>query len=126
MGMYLWNHTRTNEADGITICGRQVYTLDQRWGFGLLLSFGILVLTLGTFAPGVLIIYPIVEYAWLKKEELRVPFGKIRKVAEDSQKQRIAIEFEGNKYTTPIVIMTPRWHELQAILKKKVSLPVKK
>ena len=120
-GQYRGQGSIIIDSDGITICGKHVYTLGQRWGFGLLLFFGILLITLGTFAPGILIIYPIVEYVWLKKEDIRVPFDQRRKVAANPKKQQVAIAFEGKKYTTPIVLITPKWMELQTILKEKLS-----
>lgn len=124
-GQYRGTGSLTIDDTGMTISGKHVYTLGQRWGFGLLLFFGVLILTLGIFAPGVLLIYPIVEYAWLKKEDIRVNFGQIRKVAVNPKKQHVAIEFEGNKYTTPVVLMTPKWQEIQSLLeaKKPPALP---
>ena len=118
-GQYRGKGSITIDEDGMTISGKHVYTMGQRWGFGLLLFFGLLILTLGTFAPGFLIIYLIVEFAWLKKEDARVSFGEVRAVASNPKRQYVAIEFGGNKCTTPVVLMTPQWQEIQALLELK-------
>src|SRR5205809_125672 len=62
---------------GVELRGRHVYSLGQRWGFGLGVAVGILILTFGTFAPGILLMYPVVEYLWLKKGDQVVPFDRI-------------------------------------------------
>ncbi len=94
---------------GVQIVGKHVYTLGQRWAFGLLLAVGVAVLTLGTFAPGVLLVYPVVEYLWLKKGDQLVPFSRVESYNAIPEKELVAIQFTGTPWEAPVVLRSKEW-----------------
>lgn len=94
---------------GVMITGKHVYSLGQRWLFGLTIAIGILIVTFGMFAPGILLMYPVVEYLWLKKGDQLVPFDRIEAYNADAAKQLIAIQFRGTPWEAPVVMRTPDW-----------------
>jgi hypothetical protein len=108
-GQYRGNGRLEVNETGLNIIGKHVYSLGARWGFGLALVVAILVLTFGTFAPGILLIYPIVEYWWLKKEDLAIPLSAITDLATDDSKQLVAVSFEGHPWCSPVVLKSPNW-----------------
>ena len=110
-----------NDA-GLQIVGKHVYSLGARWGFGLALFFALLIVTAGTFAPGILLIYPIVEYWWLKKESLVVPFSAITGLATDDSKQLVAVTFEGHPHCSPVVLKTPNWQSIADTIRPYVRV----
>jgi hypothetical protein len=55
------------------------------------------------------VIYPIVEYWWLKKENLVVPFSAITGLATDDSKRLVAVTFEDHPHCSPVVLKTPNW-----------------
>jgi hypothetical protein len=91
----------------VTIRGKHVYSLGARWGLGLTLFFGSLILTMGAFAPGFILIYLIVEYWWLKKEDRTVLFSSITGVALDATRQLLAIEFLTYDGGSAVVLKSP-------------------
>jgi hypothetical protein len=102
---------------GVQIVGKHVYSLGARWGFGLLVAIGVAVLTLGTLVPGILLIYPVVEYWWLKKETMDMPFSQVRGVVTDSSRQLVALDFQAAKWCTPAVLKSPDWKNLAEAMK---------
>lgn len=106
---------------GLRIVGKHVHSLRARWGFGLALVFGSLVLTLGAFAPGFLLVYPIVEYWWLKREELHVPFSAITGVGVDESQTTVAVSFDGHPWCSPVVLKSPKWRQLADALAVQLS-----
>jgi hypothetical protein len=92
---------------GLGISGKHVYSLGQRWVFGLAIALGTLVVTLGTFAPGILLVYPIVEYAWLKQGNQSVPFDRIVAFRWVREKQLLAVSFRGTPWESPCVLRSP-------------------
>src|SRR5689334_7505587 len=62
---------------GVALTGKHVFSLGQRWLFGILISVGLVIATAGMFAPGIIFLYPIVEYVWLKRGEQIVPFDRV-------------------------------------------------
>jgi hypothetical protein len=103
-GLYRGNGRLEVSEAGLTVVGKHVYSLGARWGLGLAIVFGCLILTAGAFAPGFLLIYPIVEYWWLKKEELQVPFSAITGIETSVPTELVAITFEGYPWCSPVVL----------------------
>jgi hypothetical protein len=106
--------------DGLQICGRHVHSLGFRWGWGLAIFVGMLVITVGAFAPGFIPLYLIMEYVWLKREETFVPFSGISSYAADSKRDLIAIDFLGDPWCCPAVLRTQNWKDLLDVLRQKV------
>ena len=106
---------------GLAITGKHVYSLGQRWLFGLALAIGVLVLTFGMFAPGLLLIYPVVEYVWLRKGDQVVPYSRIEAYNAVPEKNLIAIQFHGTPWEAPVVMRTPDWREIYDALYSHVS-----
>lgn len=111
-GQYRGAGSLTVTATGLAITGKHVYSLGQRWAFGVALSVGILILTLGTFAPGILLMYPVVEYLWLKNGDQIVSFERVEAYNAIPEKNLIAIQFRGTPWEAPVVMRTPQWREI--------------
>jgi hypothetical protein len=97
---------------GVAITGKHVYSLGQRWLFGILVGVVVAVGTLGTVAPGVLLLYPVVEYLWLKKGDQLVTFDRIEAYNAVPQSNLIAIQFTGTRWESPAVLRTPEWRAI--------------
>ena len=106
--------------DSLRICGRHVHSIGFRWGWGLVIFFGMLIITMGAFAPGFIPLYLIMEYVWLKKEDTVVPFSDINSYMADSKRHSIAIDFRGDRWCRPVVLRTEDWQDLLTILRQKV------
>jgi len=106
--------------ENFRISGRHVHSLGFRWGWGLVIFFGMLLVTAGAFAPGLIPLYLIMEYAWLKREDTIVPFSDVNSYVSDMKRHLIAIDFRGNRWCRPVVLRTESWQDLLAILRQKV------
>jgi hypothetical protein len=106
--------------DGLKITGDHVYTLGQRWLFGIGLSLAVILLTLGRFAPGILIVYGVVEYGWLKKGNQTIPFDRIEAFKSVAKKKLIAIQFTGTPWETPLVLKSEQWRLVYDALVSRV------
>lgn len=73
------------------------------------LAIGMLIVTMGTFAPGILLLYPVVEYLWLRKGDQLVPFDRVETYNAVPEKSLIAIQFRGTPWESPAVLRTPEW-----------------
>lgn len=121
-GQYRGDGSLELTATGISITGKHVYSLGQRWAFGFFLAVVIVVGTFGTVAPGILLLYPVVEYLWLKDGNQEVTFDRIVSYNAVPAKQLIAIEFRGTPWETPAVLRTPDWQLLYDALWRHVPL----
>jgi hypothetical protein len=97
---------------GLVVTGAHVYSLGQRWLFAIGITVLIAVLTAGTFAPGILLLYGVVEYLWLKKGNQTIPFNRIQAYKTVPKKKLIAIQFKGTPWETPIVMKSEHWRVL--------------
>lgn len=111
-GQYRGDGSLEVTASGIKIVGKHVYSLGQRWGFGLVLAVGVTVLTLGTLGPAIPLVYLVVEYLWLAKSDQLVTFDRVKAYNAIPEKQLIAIEFVGTPWETPVVLRTPDWQAI--------------
>jgi hypothetical protein len=102
-GMYRGQGRLTVDAEGIKIEGRHVKSLNARWGIGLALVIGSLILTAGKLILGIIPVYFLLEYAILDRENISIPWSGVRKYAFDKHKQ-IALEFDGPPWTSPSVM----------------------
>jgi len=113
--------------EGLKINGRHVFTMGSRWGIGLGLFFGSLILSTavtggaGYCAPGFIPIYFLVEYFLLKREELLVPYSKITRLGADERHALVGIEFDGEPNCTPVALHTPNWKSVLAALQQRIS-----
>ena len=110
---------------GIQIKGKHVYSLGARWGFGGLIWLGVAILSAGTLAPGILLIYPIVEYWWLKRETLDVPYSAVKAVVVNEAKRMVALDFVGSRSCTPVVLRSPDWQALAEGIRGRVPSVVR-
>lgn len=106
---------------GLRIVGKHVYSLAARWGFGLALVIGSLILTSGTFVLGGLGVYFIVEFWWLKREEILVPFSAITGVGVDENQTTVAVSFDGHPWCSPAVLKTPKWRQLADSIEQRLQ-----
>jgi hypothetical protein len=97
---------------GVALTGKHVFSLGQRWLFAILISVGILILSVGTFAPGIILLYPLVEYVWLKRADQLVPFDRVEAYNAVPEKNLIAIQFKGTPWEAPAVMRSPEWRSV--------------
>jgi hypothetical protein len=107
---------------GVALTGKHVFSLGQRWLFGILLSVGIVILTAGMFAPGIILLYPVVEYVWLKRGDQIVTFDRVEAYNAVPEKNVIAIQFKGTPWEAPAVMRTPDWQSVYDALWQHVPL----
>lgn len=74
---------------------------------------------MGAIVLGFLPVYLLVEYAILKRENLSIPWAKVRKYAFDPKRQLIALDFEGPEWTSPSVIRTANLSRVAEALREK-------
>jgi hypothetical protein len=119
-GQYRGKGTIAVTPTGIMISGSHVYTMGQRWAFGLALWIGILILTGGKFAPGFLLIYLAVEYQWLTKGNQTISFNRIKAFKSVPEKNLVAIHFIGTPWETPLVLKSDDWQSVYDALVARV------
>jgi hypothetical protein len=105
---------------GLKITGRHVYTMGQRWLFGIGLVIGTYVVTAGILRLGWLLVYLVVEYAWLKKGHQTIPFDRIEAFKSVAKKKLIAIQFIGTEWESPLVLKSDQWRLLDAALASRI------
>lgn len=107
-------------AAGLKITGHHVYTLGQRWLFGTGLAIGTYVVTLGRFRLGILLVYLVVEYAWLKKGHQTIAFDRIEAFKSVAKKKLIAIQFTGTEWESPLVLKSDQWRLVYDALASRI------
>lgn len=107
-------------ANGLVITGNHVYTMGQRWLFGIGLTLAVALLTLGTLAPGILLVYAVVEYFWLKNGNQTIPFDRIEAFKSVAKKKLIAIQFTGTPWETPLVLKSDQWQLVYDALTSRI------
>jgi len=106
-GRYRGQGKLTIDDEGIKIEGRHVKSIGARWGIGILLVIASAIVTRGAVVLGFIPVYLLVEYAILNRENLSIPWAKVRKYAFDPKQQLVAVDFEGPDWTSPSVMRTP-------------------
>jgi hypothetical protein len=106
-GMYRGNGTLTIDDEGIKIEGRHVKSLGVRVLIGILIVIGSAIATVGAVILGIIPVYLLVEYVILTRENLVIPWARVRKYAFDPKRKRVALDFEGPEWTSPAVLRTP-------------------
>lgn len=119
VGQYRGEGALTFGNDGFRVSGRHVLSMDVRWGIGLSLFVGILIVTGGLFAPGWIPLYLLVEYVWLTREDLSVRFDDVQGFAADARRELIAIAFAGSSWCSPVVLKTPHWRQAFELLQAR-------
>ena len=94
-GMYRGKGSIEFTDGGFRISGSHVMSLGARWGIGLAIFFGCMILTVGAFAPGGILIYWIMEHVWLKKEATIVPYSNVISYIVNPKKRLVGIDYEG-------------------------------
>jgi len=110
--------------EGLALNGRHVLSLGTRWGIGLGLFFGSLILSLGLtggnfyFAPGVIPIIFLVNYLILKREKLLIPFENINRIGGDPKGSLVGVEFDEDPFRNSAVFHTPEWSSIFLALRE--------
>jgi hypothetical protein len=107
--------------EALHIEGRHVYPLAARWVVGLGIFFASIVATLGLLALGLVAIYLIVEYAWLKREDLDVPYTAITGLTTDAPRGLVAVGFDGREWCSPVVLRCRDWIRFAIALRARVG-----
>ena len=99
-------------SEGVVLTGKHVYSLGQRWLFGAGVAIGTLIATAGMFGPGILLMYPVVEYLWLKKGDQTIPFDRIEAYNAVPERNLVAIQFRGTPWESPAVLRSDQWRSV--------------
>jgi len=118
-GMYRGQGKITLGDDGITIEGRHVKSMGARWGIGILIIITSVILTGGAIVLGIIPVYLLVEYAILTRENVSIPWEKLRNYAVDPKKMLIGLEFDGPDWTSPAVLRTEQFQNVIAELRSR-------
>lgn len=73
-----------------------------------------------SFASALFLSNWIVEHVWLHKEEAIIPYSTVNKYVIQPRKNRIGIDYQGTRWTTPVVLQSNQWSDIQAILREKM------
>ncbi len=106
--------------DGITIEGRHVKSMGVRWGIGFLIMLASGILSRGAIVLGIIPVYLLVEYVILKRENITIPWEKLRAYAVNPKKKLIGLDFEGSGGTSPAIIQTEQFQDIAAKLRSRV------
>jgi hypothetical protein len=119
-GQYRGEGNLQVNATGLVITGSHVYPLGLRWLVGIAVAIAVYLLTLGTLMPGILLMYPLVEYLWLKKGNQTIPFHRIEAFKSVAKKELIAIQFKGARWETPVVLKSEQWRVVYDALLSRI------
>jgi hypothetical protein len=106
-GMYRGRGMLYSNDEGIGIDGRHIKSLGARLGIAIVLIVASVVVTVGMFVIGVIPIYLLVEYVFLDRESVFIPWSHLQKYAFDPKRGLVAVAFEGPPRTSPVVMYTP-------------------
>lgn len=126
-GQYRGSGSIVVDDEGLIVSGCHVLSMGARWGIALALFFGSLILsTLVTrgsmyLAPGLIPLYLLMEYGWLKREEAtRIRWKDVKQFATDPKRELVAVEYDAlTNWESPIVMKTPLWRDLATVLAEK-------
>ena len=118
-GRYRGQGKLTIDDEGIKVEGRHVKSIGTRWGIGILLAIASAIVTMGAVILGFIPVYLLVEYVILNRENLSIPWGKVRKFAFDPKQQLVALDFEGPEWTSPVVLRTTDLAAIARALREK-------
>jgi len=105
----------------LRVVGRHVYSLGTRLWVGAAFAVGLPLLSDGRFAIGWLLIYPLVEYWWLQRGTLDIPFSMIAAVGTEEDETIVAVCFAGHPGCSPIVLESPDWKPFAEALKAQIG-----
>lgn len=107
MGLYRGAGRIRVDAEGLWISGRHVLPRRTRVLLGALLW------------PFLTLIgaYVLMEFVFLTAETVTIPWPSVRRYAADAKTGKVAIEFSGPEWTSPIVIGGPAWAKLHHALR---------
>jgi hypothetical protein len=118
-GRYRGQGKLTIDDEGIKIEGRHVKSIGARWGIGILLVIASAIVTMGAVVLGFIPVYLLVEYAILNRENLSIPWAKVRKYAFVPKQKLVALDFEGPEWTSPAVMRTEDLARIAQALREK-------
>jgi hypothetical protein len=111
-GMYRGQGSILVGAHRITIAGRHVKSMGFRWGIGLLIMIFSLIFSGGKILVGIIPVYLLVEYVFLKREDVTISLNKLKMYAVDPKKKLIGLEFDGPIRTSPAIFRTEQFKDL--------------
>jgi hypothetical protein len=119
-GQYRGSGSLVVEDRCIRISGKHVQSLGARWGIGICIAICSAVLTGGAVIVGFIPIYLLVEYVFLTREDLAVPWAAVRAFAVDPKRNCVAIAFNGPPFTSPIMYVSDEWNSIARSLRKRL------
>jgi len=119
-GVYRGTGSLLLEDGGIRVKGKHVYSLGVRWGIGIAIAVISVVITGGALMLGIIPIYLLVEYVFLKKEEITVPWDKIQNFGVDPRRKLVGVTFDGPPATSPIMYVSDEWNDIALKLRERI------
>jgi len=116
--------------DGLEIRGRHVHSAGARWTVAVIV--GVFTVYTACTVSGSMTSYTWVgiegillmlflEYGWLKRKDILLPFSAIMTVSCDPARQLVAVEFGEYEWCSPAVLETPSYESLFRALQSGVS-----
>jgi len=80
----------------------------------------IIISPLLSVVAGILGVISIMEHVWLTKEDTIVPYGNVTRYLVCPHKRQVGIDFQGAKWSAPVVLQSNQWSQIQVILQERV------
>jgi hypothetical protein len=97
------------DSQGARISGLHVFPIAQRLMIVAGVEAAALILSKGRLLIGIIPLYLLVEYLWLKRDIVEVPWGSVRELAVDPRRELVALEFADDRTISPVVLRTAEW-----------------
>jgi DNA-directed RNA polymerase subunit RPC12/RpoP len=108
------------EKHSLRVVGRRVYPLPIRLAFCLtvcvLLPLASAVITSFAVVPGFLLLYLLVEFIWLKRENVLIAFTDIVELETNPARRLVAIGLRNNKVLDPLAFTSTDWRRIADLL----------
>jgi len=104
-------------SDGVAVYGRRVLSVGARAGIACGLVVGSLVLSAGYLVLGIIPIYLLVEYVFLKRHDIFIPTWALKGFTVRPKGRWIGLEFDGWPGCSPLVFRAKNWDEMYRALR---------
>ena len=101
---------------GLTISGKHIQSYGKRLSIALGITVVGMIFTAGAFAPGFLIIYPLLEFVFLDDETIDIPWNGLDSWA--IQGNRMGISVRDLTYRNPIVFVPNDLQKAQKLFRQ--------
>ena len=120
-GMYRGRGSIEIGEEGVKISGSHVYPVGTRWAIGIGICVASAIVTFGYIVLGIIPVYLLVEYVFLKKEEISVPWSSLKQFAAHPSRKLVGLNWDGPKWCNPVALKTDNWKDAIRALREKAS-----